>query len=146
MTGPIARVGVGVFVFRDGQFLMGQRRGAHGAGSWSVPGGHLEFGESLESTAEREVAEETGLKIKNIRFGGLTNDIFADENKHYVTIWMISDYQGGEAKIIEPDKHIDQKWCDFNSLPQPLFLPWRQLLGSDFINKIRAEAFATKNP
>lgn len=62
------QIGVGVFVIKDGKFLMGQRRGSHGEGTWSVPGGHLEFGESPESTALREVFEETSLKIANIAF------------------------------------------------------------------------------
>ena len=68
------RVGVGVFIFKDGKFLMQQRQGAHGAGSWSVPGGHLEFNETFEETATREVLEETDLTITNIRFGAVTND------------------------------------------------------------------------
>ena len=55
----IVRVGVGVFVWRDGRFIMGQRLGSHGANTWSVPGGHLEFGESWEDCAIREVKEET---------------------------------------------------------------------------------------
>ena len=75
MTEKIPRIGVGVFVFKDGKFVMGCRRGAHGEGSWSVPGGHLEYGETPEETAAREVMEEIGVKIKNIRFGGITNDI-----------------------------------------------------------------------
>lgn len=106
------RVGVGVFVFKDGKFLMGQRRGAHGAGSWSVPGGHLAFNESPEETAIREVREETGLEIGNVSFAAVTNDVFADEGKHYVTLWMKSDWVGGEPTITEPDKFVEQAWVD----------------------------------
>src|SRR3982751_1701983 len=121
------RVGVGVFVWKDGKFIMGQRQGAHGAGSWSIPGGHLEVGESWEECARRETKEETGLDITNVRFLAATNDIFPDENKHYITIWMESDWAGGVATITEPDKFVDLAWGDFGSLPEPLFLTWNQL-------------------
>lgn len=131
------RVGVGVFVVKDGKFLMGQRCGAHGAGSWSVPGGHLEFNESPVETAIREVREETGLEIGNVTFAAMTNDVFADESKHYVTIWMKSDWVSGEATITEPDKFIEQRWVDFDSLPEPLFLPWKQLQASEFLQPLK---------
>ena len=131
------RVGVGVFIFKDGKFLMGQRHGAHGAGSWSVPGGHLEFNESPQETAIREVREETGLEIANVTFAAVTNDVFADEGKHYVTLWMKSDWASGEPAITEPDKFIEQRWVDFDHLPEPLFLPWRQLLASEFIEPLK---------
>lgn len=110
--------------------------GAHGEGSWSVPGGHLELGESFAATARREALEETGVSIKNIRFGALTNDYFEAEGKHYVTVWMLADYDYGEASILEPDKFVDQGWFDFDSLPSPLFLPWRELLASEFMTTI----------
>lgn len=139
MTDSIVRVGVGVFVCKDGKFLMQQRHGAHGAGTWSVPGGHLEFGESFEDTARREVLEETGVRIKNIRFGAVTNDRFTSENKHYITVWMLSDWAEGEARITEPDKCLAQAWHTFDDLPKPLFLPWNQLLSSDFIAAIKQQ-------
>lgn len=126
------RVGIGVFVFKDGKFLMGRRKGSHGEGAWSIPGGHLEFGETPEQTAIREVKEETGMDVGNPRFGAVTNDIFVDDNKHYVSIWMVVDWQAGEPTITEPDKYIDQRWLDFDTLPEPLFLAWQQLLKSDF--------------
>jgi 8-oxo-dGTP diphosphatase len=139
MTQDTVKVGVGVFVFKDGKFLMQQRHGAHGAGSWSVPGGHLEFGESFEDTARREVKEETGLEISNVRFGAVTNDNFVDEGKHYVTMWMLSDWQSGTEHITEPDKCLAQEWHTFDDLPSPLFLPWNQLLSSEFMEKIRRQ-------
>lgn len=137
MENQKVRVGIGVFVFKNGRFLMLQRKGSHGAGTWSVPGGHLEFGESFEDTAKREVKEETGLDIKNIRFGAVTNDHFKDENKHYVTIWMVSDWEHGKETITEPDKCTAQAWYTFDNLPSALFLPWTQLLKSEFIKEIK---------
>lgn len=128
MTDPQPRVGVGVFVWKDGKFLMGQRLGSHGAHTWSVPGGHLEFGENWEEAAKREVLEETGMTIDKVRFLVATNDLFTDDAKHYVTVWVESDWVSGEPTITEPDKLIALQWCDFQSLPSPLFDPcWRNL-------------------
>lgn len=139
MSQNSVRVGIGVFVFKNGKFLMQQRQGAHGAGSWSIPGGHLEFGESFEDTARREAKEETDLDITNIRFGAVTNDHFSEEGKHYVTVWMLSDWLAGTESITEPDKCLKQKWHTFDNLPSPLFLPWEQLLASEFIQKIKQQ-------
>jgi 8-oxo-dGTP diphosphatase len=133
------RVGIGVFVIRDGKFLMGHRKGSHGSDTWSIPGGHMEFGESFEQTAKREVMEETGLQIKNVRFGAVTNDVFNDDKKHYVTVWVLSDAPKGEPSITEPDKFVDQEWIDIDKLPEPLFLPWRSLLASEFIDDIKRQ-------
>lgn len=135
------RVGVGVFVFKDGKFLMGQRRNAHGDGTWSVPGGHAEFGETFEEAARREVQEETGLLIKNVCFGAVTNDHFKEDNKHYVTIWMLSEYESGTPTIMEPDKFIQMEWYNLDSLPSPLFSPcWPNLIASPFIEDIKKVA------
>ena len=122
------KVGVGVFVWKDGKFLMGKRRGSHGHDTWSIPGGHLEFGESWEEAAKREVMEETGLVIDNVRFLAATNDVFEKEGKHYATIWVYSDWKSGEPQLTEPDKHIDHQWRTFATLPSPLFEPcWKNL-------------------
>ncbi len=138
MDQRIPRVGVGVFVFRNNKFLMGCRKNSHGDGSWTVPGGHLEFGETIEQAAKREVLEETDVKIKNVRVAGITNDIFKREDKHYITIWVVSNWLRGEGRIMEPDKFIELTWRDFKTLPKPLFLPWKQLLKSKFLNTINA--------
>lgn len=122
------KVGVGVFVWKDGKFLMGKRRGSHGHDTWSIPGGHLEFGESWETGAKREVLEESGMVITNVRFLAATNDIFADDGKHYVTIWVFSDWESGQPRITEPDKWIEHRWETFQTLPAPLFEPcWKNL-------------------
>ena len=127
MAVNLPRVGVGVFVWKDGKFLMGQRVGKHGQGSWSVPGGWLEYRESFDACAKREIREETGMEITNVRFMALTNNIFEDEDIHSLTIWLESDWVSGEPTILEPDKFIDQAWFTFKNLPSPLFMPWEPL-------------------
>lgn len=133
------RVGIGVFVFKNGTFLLLKRFGSHGAQTWSLPGGHMEFGESFEQTARREVKEETGLDITNVRFGAVTNDIFENEGKHCVTVWMLSDWVSGEPTIMEPEKCLEQQWSSFDNLPEPLFPSWHQLLPSQFYDSIARE-------
>ena len=116
---------------------MGCRKGSHGEGTWSVPGGHLEFGETIEQGAAREVLEETSVHIKNIKIAGVTNDIFKADNKHYITVWVTSDWKKGKVTITEPDKFLAQDWYDFKTLPENLFLPWSQLQKSEFYKKIK---------
>ena len=60
------------------------------SGTWALPGGHLDFGESFETCAMREVLEETGLQVKDdrVHFLTATNDIMPSEHKHYVTIFV----------------------------------------------------------
>jgi len=57
-------------------------------GTYALPGGHLDFGESFEQCAAREVKEETGLNVQDVRFLTATNTVFGDTGKHYVTIFM----------------------------------------------------------
>lgn len=122
------KVGVGVIVTKDNKVLLGKRKNAHGEGSWSFPGGHLNFNEGIEECARREVLEETGIQIKNLRTGPFTNDIFRKEGKHYITLYVIADYDSGEVRIMEPEKCEEWGWFEWDNLPKPLFLPLQNLL------------------
>ncbi|GAC1390629.1 MAG: NUDIX hydrolase [Ktedonobacteraceae bacterium] len=121
-------VGVGVLVLKGAQMLLLRRKNVHGAGSWSPPGGHLEFGESLEACAIRETQEETGLIIAYAKFRAITNDLFEAEGKHYLTVWMEGTYVSGEASINAPYEVAEIGWFSRNALPEPLFLPLENLL------------------
>jgi 8-oxo-dGTP diphosphatase len=129
---PAPRVGVGVILIRDGRVLLGKRRNAHGAGSWQFPGGHLEFGETVAACARREVREETGLQLGPVRLGPYTNDVFAAEGRHYVTLYAVARAPRGEPTVLEPGKCDCWKWFAWSRLPEPLFLPIRNLLASGF--------------
>ncbi len=122
------QVGVGVIVTKGNQVLLTRRSGSHGDGIWSVPGGHLEYGESPEACAIREVKEEVGVTIMNLAFRAITNDLFEAERKHYVTIWMEGNYVSGEPGIQAPNELSDVGWFSWDALPEPLFLPFQHLL------------------
>lgn len=121
------KIGVGVIIFKDGKVLIGKRKGSHGTGEYSCPGGHLEYMEGFEECARREVLEETGIKIKNIKFQLLGN-IKEYAPKHYLQIGLVADWESGEPKVIEPDKCESWGWYDINDLPEPLFLPAKLII------------------
>lgn len=120
-------VGLGVIVCRDRQVLIGLRKSGVSP-VWQFPGGHLEWDETFEQCAEREVMEETGLKINNVRPVTVTNDINVEVGKHSVTVFMIADCPLGEPVTNEPDKSSDWHWVSWEALPQPLFLSIQHLL------------------
>jgi 8-oxo-dGTP diphosphatase len=121
---PQVRVGVGVFVVEkdsspsNPRFLVGKRKGSHGAGFIALPGGHLEFGETTEACAAREVEEETGLRVSNVRFLNATNDYMRAEGKHYVTLFVtcVRDDGSQEARNLEPDKCEGWEWVCWEDL------------------------------
>jgi len=76
--------------------------------------------------------EETGLAIKNIRKAPYTNDVFEKEEKHYITLYMLSELEKGEPKVLEPDKCERWEWFSWDSLPEPLFLPIQSLVKTGF--------------
>lgn len=114
------RVGIGVMIVKEGHVLLGKRKGSHGAGEYAWPGGHLEYMESFEACAKREVLEETGMHICNVRFLRLMN-LQQYAPKHYVDIGLIADWEAGEPQIMEPEKIEGWNWYNIDALPQPLF-------------------------
>lgn len=123
----LVRVGVASWIFNPfGAVLIGRRIGSHGADTWAPPGGHMEFGESPVQTAIRETAEETGLILPptDVHIVGITNDIFDSENKHYVTIHCVTQFDSfASVKVMEPTKCAQWCWAYLDYMPQNMFLP-----------------------
>jgi 8-oxo-dGTP diphosphatase len=132
ITPSTPRIGVGVVITKDQQVLLLRRRNVHGAGTWSTPGGHLDFGETPEACAVREVKEETGLDIDDVAFRAITNDVFAADDRHYITIWMEGRYVKGEPVVAAPYEASEIGWFPWNALPQPLFLSLQHLLDGNY--------------
>ncbi|NIE99229.1 NUDIX domain-containing protein [Pantoea sp. Acro-805] len=131
------QVGVGVLIFRDGKLLLGRRKGSHGSGDWSAPGGHLEFGESPEACAQREVLEETGLVLGKLHNAAFVSNLFPEVNKHYITLLLVAHGSQGEPQLIEPEKCEGWQWFEPNALPQPLFAPLRTWIERDGVTYLK---------
>jgi 8-oxo-dGTP diphosphatase len=128
------KIGVGVIVIQEGKILLGKRKGSHGSGDWAPPGGHLEFGETLEQCAERELLEETAIIPLSQKRGPWTNDIMGD--KHYVTLWAFVHIFEGTPQLLEPHKCEGWGWFDWKELPQPLFLSVQNLIQQEGIAEL----------
>lgn len=117
----VAGVGV-IIVNAQGEILLGKRCGKH-APFWSIPGGHLDAGETFEQCAQREIAEETGLIIAPPSLIGISNNLqtWRAEGKHTVSVCMVTQHPGGEAQLKEPDKCSEWRWCSPEALPEPHF-------------------------
>jgi 8-oxo-dGTP diphosphatase len=120
------RVGVGVLI-KNGkdEVLLGLRIASHGAGEWSFPGGHLEFGETIFETAKREVKEETDLDISKFELVSVCDEMryIKTDNKHYINLSVLGYYEGGEPKNVEPHKCQEWKWFSLDALPENMFEP-----------------------
>src|SRR5579859_4426059 len=129
------KVGVGAIIVRDNKILLGKRSNSlkHGFGTWAPPGGHLEFFETFEQCAQREVLEETGLNVTNIRFATLTNDFFVKDNKHYITVFMVADCDHTQqAQVLEPEQCDRWQWFASDELPKELFVSFQNLINQGF--------------
>lgn len=86
-------IGVGAVVKRQTErghveILMLRRQNVHGDGTWSTPGGHLEWGEAPLICARREAEEETAVVANPTGIIGYTNDVFIEAGLHYLTLWV----------------------------------------------------------
>jgi len=118
------QVGVALCIRRNGKVLLHKRKGNHSPGTWAFPGGHLEKWETWEICALREMYEEAGkeMTVTSPKFWTAVNTRFYDEEKHYVVLFMVSDWISGEAEVKEPKKCECWDWFSWDELPPPLMM------------------------
>jgi len=95
-------VDVGAILIRDGKILLEKRKNEPDKGKWSVPGGLVELGESLEQAVTREVKEETGLTVEEPKLFDVVENVVSNEKGrikyHYVIVYYFVKQQGGKLK------------------------------------------------
>ncbi|MFH1284608.1 MAG: NUDIX domain-containing protein [Candidatus Peregrinibacteria bacterium] len=121
--------GVSVILIDKDNILLGLRKGSHGGGTWGMPGGHIEWGESFHDCAIREIKEELGVLIScSPKPFHVTNDYFKKEDKQYITVFIVAQIKKGMIENREPNKCLEWKWFNYAKLPKKLFLPVENLV------------------
>ncbi len=104
------KVVVGVLARNKNKFLLARETLEGGKEYWIVPGGKVEFGEEIEEAAKRELAEETGIKVKKLKFLCFKEAIAKEYNYHTVIFFFETRTNTTRiAKDIE-GKVIEAKW------------------------------------
>lgn len=134
MTAPASslhpRLGVGVLIVHEGRVLLIQRRCDPEAGGWGLPGGKVDWMETAEHAARREVDEELGITLHDIRLLCVTDQIDPDHARHWFAPVYLSGRFGGEPRIVEPDKHAALGWFLPEDAPEPLTMSARAALAA----------------
>lgn len=126
----IIRVGIGVVVLDEqGRVLLGQRNKEakrktgklNDDWDWSLPGDGLEYGESFEDCAIREVREETTLNIHDPVVFCVHND--TDSFAHWVTLGVRATKFSGVPISAEPQNYVTWEWFALDNLPARIFPP-----------------------
>ncbi|MDH3575740.1 MAG: NUDIX hydrolase, partial [Desulfobacteraceae bacterium] len=114
------RVAVGAVVFKEDMVLLVLRGKPPAQKQWSIPGGCVELGETIQEAAEREIAEETGIVIQAKKpiytFDVIERDEDGHIRFHYVIVDLAADYISGELRA--GDDAVDVSWVsnkDLNS-------------------------------
>jgi 8-oxo-dGTP diphosphatase len=126
---PKVHVGVGAWIQEAGRVLLILRANSHGAGTWSCPGGWVEYGENPEDAAIRETMEETGCKVVKPERMGWSYAHHTKEHFNAVTLWVACRWTGDLPRVTEPDKCPQVEWVAVKDLQTlPLFDPLDDLL------------------
>ena len=110
---PLApQVAIGAVVIQNDKILLVKRNKEPGKGDWAIPGGSVKLGETLQQAAEREIREETGLRIKAREpvyiFDAIVRDERGQIRFHYVIIDLTADFISGEP--VPSDDAADARW------------------------------------
>ena len=118
-----------IVLVRRGDQLLLTRKAEWPAGRYSLVAGFLDIGESLEECAIREVMEETGIRIENVRYVGSQNWPFPAQ----LMAGFVADYAGGEITV-DTNELEDARWFNLDALPS---LPPKRSIARWIIDNFR---------
>jgi len=133
----IIKIGCEIFIIKNDTVLLGKRKNCYGEGTWGLPGGHLEYGESVIECAKRELKEELGVDGLKLKLVSVVDNI--DERGHYLHVSFLLEDFSGEIRCMEPDLCYEWKFFNILSLPQELFKPHQKIFKNYLNNTIYLE-------
>ncbi len=111
-------VGIGVVIVSEGKIVLAQRGNEPGKGKWTIPGGLVELGESIEDTVIREAKEETCLDVEKPQLIDVVDNVEYDEagkiKYHYVIVDYFVSVKSGELKAASDA--VDLRWVPFDEV------------------------------
>ena len=124
---------VAVYVMNGDKVLVSKRKeGTVGAGIVCLPGGKIDFGESILTAAVRETYEETGVWITNVALGPYV--VHKDKDYHFICTFVSAEAMANSVPINkEPEKHEDWYWLDYDKIPVSKWMPENLLKNPNFI-------------
>ena len=127
---PSIKIGCEIFIIENNQLLLGKRKNCFGEGTWALPGGHLEHGESIIACAKRELKEELSIDAHQLRLITITENI--NEEKHYIHASFLLENYSGSIQCMEPDLCYEWRFFNLSHLPQEIFEPHKKILMTYF--------------
>ena len=127
---PILVVGAGILLLDKQNRLLMMKRSDNGC--WGIPGGSLEPGEALESTAKREALEETNLQVGEMSLFGVFSgpELYYkypnDDEVYNVSIVYSSRDLHGEIKL--NDEHTEWNWFEADEIPEAISPPIKPVI------------------
>lgn len=123
-------VGCELFIRKGDSILLGKRKNVYGAGTWALPGGHLEFNERLVDAICREAEEELGTVIepRELKLVSIVDDLQPENNLHYVHVSFELKNPSWEPKLMEPDSCEEWRYFPLNELPENFFVPHKGII------------------
>jgi 8-oxo-dGTP diphosphatase len=111
------QLAVSAVIFRDGKVLLVRRARSPAKGFYSLPGGRVEFGETLHAALHREVAEETSLQIEIAELAGWREVVpTAEGGGHYLIMSFAARWSAGEVVLNE--ELDDHQWLAVDAIAE----------------------------
>lgn len=135
-------VGCGAHILNEKNQILLMKRSKNcknQVGCWTVPGGKVEYFETVEDAIKREVKEELGVDIEVIQLLSVTDDILPQENQHWVSPQFLCKIKSGVITNKEPHKCDDIQWFDIHEIPEKITLTTK-----DGTHKLKERLFQNK--
>lgn len=122
MEDHLEHMGVGVVIVdpQTHKILLGERKNAYKSGYFGLPGGRTEIAETVKNSAIREVAEETGLAVKDLEYVGVVREL--QDGYNFINFGILVTSFEGKVENKEPHKCKEWEWYSANDLPEKILL------------------------